>query len=140
MTMELVIFMLEFILLGIAGGLLGIFYRNCLKLRGMIFNWLYYGILKPWAEYYEDMEERDYVIEKSFGRNLLAFIAYPLGYCVYCSTTWITFFLCAIYLSGWESLPNWQTIVIGVLLATGIQHLIIVCSCRWIIHNHPDHL
>lgn len=138
--MELVTIMLEFILLGITGGLLGIFYRNCLKLRGMIFNWLYYGILKPWAEYYEDMEERGYIIEKSFGRSLLAFIAYPLGYCIYCSTTWITFFLCAIYLSSWESLPDWQTIVIGTLLATGVQHLIIVCSCRWIISNHPDHL
>lgn len=106
----------------------------------MIFNWWYYIVLKPWAEYYEDMEERGYIIEKSFGRSLLAFIAYPLGYCIYCSTTWITFFLCAIYLSSWEELPSWQTIVIGTLLSTGIQHIIILCSCRWIIHNHPDHL
>lgn len=139
--MEVVITMLEFILLGIAGGLLGIFYRNCLKPRGMIFNWWYYKVLKPWAEIEDDLYENETInMKPTKWQRVLAFIAYPLGYCIYCSTTWITFFLCAIYLSGWESLPNWQTIVIGVLLATGIQHLIIVCSCRWIIHNHPDHL
>lgn len=139
--MELIITMLEFILLGIAGGLLGLFYRNCLKPRGMIFNWWYYKVLKPWAEIEDDLYENETInMKPTKWQRVLAFIAYPLGYCIYCSTTWITFFLCAIYLTGWESLPNWQTIVIGVLLATGIQHLIIVCSCRWIIHNHPDHL
>ena len=132
--------LIEFFLLGVVGGLLGLFYRNCLKPENMIFNWLYYGILKPWAEHYEDMEERGYIIEKSFGRSLLAFIAYPLGYCIYCSTTWITFFLVAIYLSAWTILPDWQTIVIGTLFATGVQHLIVVCACRWIIHKHPDNL
>lgn len=130
----------EFMLLGLAGGLLGIFYRNCLKPQGMIFNWWYYKVLKPWAEIEDDLKENFISYELSFMDKVLRFIAYPLGYCIYCSTTWITFFLCAIYLSSWESLPDWQIIVIGVLLATGIQHLIIVCSCRWIIHNHPDNL
>lgn len=138
--MELITIMLEFILLGITGGLLGIFYRNCLKPRGMIFNWWYYKVLKPWAELEDDLDEQCVYYELSFMDKVRKFIAYPLGYCIYCSTTWITFFLCAIYLSGWEILPTWQTIVIGTLLATGVQHLIIVCSCRWIIHNHPDHL
>lgn len=139
--MELILIFIEFALLGITGGLLGIFYRNCLKPRGMIFNWWYYKVLKPWAEIEDDLHENETInMKPTKWQRVLAFIAYPLGYCIYCSTTWITFFLCVIYLSGWESLPNWQTIVIGVLLATGIQHLIIVCSCRWIIHNHPDHL
>ena len=106
----------------------------------MIFNFFYYQVLKPWAELEDDLNEQCVYYEMSFMDKFRAFIAYPLGYCIYCSTTWITFFLCAIYLSSWESLPNWQIIVIGVLLATGIQHLIIVCSCRWLIHNHPDHL
>lgn len=138
MTMAQVI--LEFILLGIAGGLLGLFYRNCLKPRNMIFNWFYWNILKPWAEYYEDLEEMCMISKKTFFRSFLAFIAYPLGYCIYCSTTWITFFLCAIYLSGWEVLPSWQITVIGVAMASGVQHLIIVCACRWLLNKHPDKL
>lgn len=129
---------LEFLLLGIVGGLLGIFYRNCLKPRGMIFNYIYYNILKPWAERPEDAEELGLKV-KTWDR-ILAFIAYPLGYCIYCSTTWITFFICAIYLSGWEVLPDWQTIVIGIAMATGVQHLIIVSACRWLISKHPDNL
>lgn len=133
--------MVEFILLGIAGGLLGLFYRNCLKAKGMLFNWLYYGILKPWAEIEDDLYDNECISMKpTRWQRLLAFIAYPLGYCVYCSSTWITFFLCAIYLSGWEILPTWQTIVIGVVMASGVQHLIIVCTCRWILYNHPDRL
>lgn len=136
--MAMVQVLIEFILLGIAGGLLGLFYRNCLKAKGMLFNWLYYGILKPWAEIEEDLEECG--LKATRWQKVLAFIAYPLGYCVYCSSTWITFFLCAIYLSGWEILPTWQTIVIGVVMASGVQHLIIVCTCRWILSNHPDRL
>ena len=30
--------MFEFMLIGLIGGLLGIFYRNCLKVEDMIFN------------------------------------------------------------------------------------------------------
>lgn len=47
----------EFILVGLVGGLLGLFYRNCLKPSGMIFNFIYYGWLKPWAECTEDIVE-----------------------------------------------------------------------------------
>jgi len=132
--------MLEFILLGITGGLLGLFYRNCLKPSGMIFNWWYYKVLKPWAEYEDTLQDLGIAYKLSFIDKVKAFVAYPLGYCIYCSTAWITFFLCAIYLSGWSILPTWQIIVIGVLLATGIQHIIVLCACRWIIHKHPDHL
>ena len=38
-------FVFEFILVGLVGGLLGIFYRNCLKVEDMIFHW-WYVILK----------------------------------------------------------------------------------------------
>ena len=49
--------LIDFILLGLAGGLLGIFYRNCLKGPNMIFNFIYYDYLKKWAELKEDLEE-----------------------------------------------------------------------------------
>lgn len=95
----------EFMIIGLIGGLLGIFYRNCLKVEDMIFSPLYKKVLKPWA----------------------------LG-----STTWITFFLCLLFLTSWEVLPKWQDIVIGVIAASGVQHLVVCAACRWLIHNHPD--
>lgn len=42
--------LLEFILLGLAGGLLGIFYRDCLKPKDMIFHKLYSKVFKPWVK------------------------------------------------------------------------------------------
>ena len=36
----------EFMIIGLIGGLLGIFYRNCLKVEDMIFNPLYKKVLK----------------------------------------------------------------------------------------------
>lgn len=42
--------LLEFILLGLAGGLLGIFYRNCLKPKDMIFYKLYSKVFKTWVK------------------------------------------------------------------------------------------
>lgn len=127
---------IEFFLIGFIGGLLGIFYRNCLKPKGMIFNIIYYGWLKKWAELPEDAEEAG-MKPRQIDR-VLSFIARPLGYCIYCSATWITFILCAIYLSSWEVLPKWQDIVIGVIAASGIQHITICIACRFLIHRHPD--
>ena len=129
---------IEFTLIGIIGGLLGMFYRNCLKPKGMIFNFIYYGYLKPWAEYYEDLEESGLEYKETFFRSFLAWIAKPLGYCIYCSTTWITFILCGLYLLSWEILPGWQYIVLAVITASVVQHLIVVISCRWLINGHPD--
>lgn len=127
---------LEFILIGFIGGLLGIFYRNCLKSQGMIFNWLYYEVFKPWVDLPEEAAEAGF--KPKFRHKVLAFIAYPLGYCIYCSTTWITFFLCILYLSSWEVLPKWQDIVIGVIAASGVQHIVVASACRWLIDKHPD--
>lgn len=128
----------EFMLIGLIGGLLGIFYRNCLKPEGMIFNFIYYNWLKPWAEYNEDLIDRGLVPKLTKWEKFRAWIAYPLGYCMYCSSTWITFFLCTIYLSSWETLPEWQDIVIGIIAASGVQHLVVICACRFLIHKHPD--
>ena len=37
---------LEGALIGVVGGLVGVFYRNCLKVKNMIFNPLYFGLRK----------------------------------------------------------------------------------------------
>ena len=63
--------MFEFMLLGVIGGLLGIFYRNCLKVEDMIFHPLYSKVFVPMV--------------KSSNR-FLHFIAYPLGFYIYCSS------------------------------------------------------
>lgn len=115
--------MFESMLIGFIGGLLGIFYRNCLKVENMIFNKLYTKVFVPMA---------------NSSNRFLSFIAYPLGYCIYRSTTWITFFLCLLFLTSWEVLPKWQDIVIGVIAASGVQHLVVCAACRWLIHKHPD--
>lgn len=128
----------EFILIGVIGGLLGIFYMNCLKAEGMIFNGFYYRILKPWAELEDDLEEECIYYQLSFADKLRKWISYPLGYCVYCSSTWITLILCGISLSAWEVLPKWQDITIGIIAASVIQHLTVACICRFVIYKHPD--
>lgn len=128
--------MSDFFLIGLIGGLLGIFYRNCLKPSNMIFNFIYYGWLKKWAELPETLEELNLKPRKI--DKFKAWIARPLGYCIYYTTTWITFFLCIIYLSSWEVLPCWQDIVIGVIAASGVQHIIVAAACKWLINGHPD--
>lgn len=121
----------EFIIIGIAGGLLGIFYRNCLKPKDMIFNKIY-KVLELWT-----ISSR-YDPRSSVFQRFLGWIAYPLGYCIYCSTPVITIILCIIYLSSWCVLPKWQYIVIGIVLAMGIQHIIVASACRWLINKHPN--
>lgn len=126
----------DLFIIGLIGGLLGLFYRNCLKVEGMIFNSIYYRWLKPWAEGPEDIEEAGFK-PKSWDK-IKAFVAMPLGYCMYCSATWITFLLSALYLSSYDILPMWQDIVIGVIAASVTQHLVVCIACRFLIHKHPD--
>ena len=130
-------FVFEFILVGLVGGLLGIFYRNCLKVEDMIFHW-WYVILKKWVKKSQMYCDIDGCHKPNLFWKFMGFIAYPLGFCIYCSTTWITFFLCALWLYNWQSLPDWNLIVIGVLAATGVQHLVVCCACRFLIYKHPD--
>lgn len=121
----------EFILIGLAGGLLGIFYRDCLKPKDMIFHKLYSKVFKV-------MVKKSRKEDATTFHKFLGFIAYPLGFCIYCSTTWITIFLTIIYLSSWRVLPQWQDIVIGTVMALGVQHLVVASACRWLINKHPD--
>lgn len=111
--------------------LLSRFSRDCLKPRDMIFHKLYSKVFKPWVK--KSKEEDATAFEKFLG-----WVAFLLGFCIYCSTTWIIIFICLLYLSSWEELPNWQDIIIGMVLALGVQHLIVASNCRWLISNHPD--
>jgi hypothetical protein len=105
------VLMFELMLLGVIGGLLGIFYP------------LYSKVFVPMVK---------------SGNRFLHFIAYPLGFCIYCSTFWITMLILILFLTSWDSLPKWQDIVIGIIAAEGVAHLIVCISCRFLIHKHPD--
>ena len=104
----MIVLILECMLLGIVAALTGIFYNSTLQ-TGSIFCKLGV-ILDDWAEN-----------EGGFK----SWIANPLGACIYCSTTWITIFIMAIYWLSWSSCPDIATIVICTLAAIGVQHLII---------------
>lgn len=120
-------------LLGLIGGLFGIFYSYSLKSQGGIFTSLYYKWLKPWAECYED------IIDAGFNPKLWdkvkAYVARFLGYCMYSSTLFITIIICVLYLSSWEDLSNSSSITIGVMSAISMQHLVVVISYKWLIHK-----
>ena len=117
-------FVFEFVLVGLVGGLLGIFYRNCLKVEDMIFHW-WYVILKKWVKKSQMYCDIDGCHTPNIWHKFLGFIAYPLGFCIYCSTTWITFFLCALWLYNWQSLPDWNLIVIVMMVIKFISVLMI---------------
>lgn len=102
----------------------------------MIFNSFYFNVLKPWVDRVQKWES--YGEPPTKWQEFLAWIAYPLGYCIYCSTTWITFLVCAFYLSAWGVMLCWQDIIVGIIAATGMQHLVVAMSCRFLIHKHPD--
>lgn len=131
----------EIIFIGLMAGLLGLFYRNCLKKKGMIFYPLYLR-LSRWvddAEFCRDYpieaEEEGYDLEYS---QFLGWIAYPLGYCIYCSTTWISILMFLIYMASYEVLFSWHWVLLGMLSVIGISHLVVLISCQYILSSHPD--
>ena len=129
----------EFALLGLIGGLIGLFYRNCLKGENQIFNFIYYRWLKPWAEIEDDLWCAGCIdIKPGKIDRFKAWSAYPLGYCIYCNATVITIILCILYLSSWEELPAWQNIMIGVITAIGVQHSVVLGASKYLMHEHPD--
>lgn len=131
----------EFLFIGLIGGLLGLFYRNILKGKDMIFAPIY-RILSFWVEqkkYGQDWREEAEAEGFNFRLwNLLGWIAYPLGYCIYCSTFWISLFLYILYISSWEDLPSWHWIIIGWVTVIGASHLVVTSACRWLVAGHPD--
>lgn len=131
----------EFLFIGLIAGLLGLFYRNCLKGENMIFNPIYL-IFKRWvnnAEFCRDWPKE--AEEEGYNLRLwaiLGWIMYPLGYCIYCSTTWISIFSYILYLCSWEELPSWHRVILGLITVMGVSHLIVLCACKWILQGHPD--
>ena len=136
----------EFILLGLVGGLIGLFYRNCLKGENQMFNFIYYRWLKPWAEIKDDLWCNECInIKPRKIDRFKAWLAYPLGYCIYCNTTTITIILCMLYISSWEELPASreempasQNVIIGVIAAIGVQHLVVLVVSKYLMNKHPD--
>lgn len=131
----------EFLFIGLIAGLFGLFFRNCLKGENMIFE-PYYLFLKNFVDQAEFCREFRTVAEEE-GMNIklylfLGWLAYPLGYCIYCTTTWISIFLYILYISSWEVLPSWHWVVIGLITAMSISHLVVLSSCKWLLHEHPD--
>lgn len=110
------------IIIGIAGALLGAFYRNCLKAPNMIFNF-WYRILDRWVE-------KSRLPDSTFASKVVAFIAYPLGYCIYCSTTWVAELL---YFFTAEEFT-----LLGFVIVLGVQHLVTVMYCKFLISGNED--
>ena len=129
----------EFILLGLVGGLIGLFYRNCLKGKNQVLNFIYYRWLKPWAEIKDDLWCNECInIKPRKIDRLKAWLAYPLGYCIYCNTTVITIILCMSYLSSGREVPADQNVAIGVIAAIGVQHLVVLVVNKYLMNKHPD--
>lgn len=88
-------------------GLLGIFYRNILKEKNMI--------LAPLFSVLDKMVSRG---------GFLKWLAYPLGYCIYCSTTWIAIIGFIIV---------YRVIALEVLIPIAISHLVVDVYCKYVL-------
>ena len=135
-------------IVAIVAAMLGIFYRNCLKGENMIFSG-WYNILARWVRL-KDISRYSEIGVLAYGptkwSRFKAWIAFPLGYCIYCSTTWIAIILYFGY-TGYDAYNYYlegityylvAEYLLGFLLTIGLQHLIILASCKWIIQYHPD--
>jgi hypothetical protein len=112
--------LLESVIIGIGGAFLGIFFRNCLKPRNMIFNF-WYDILQNWV-----LSSRR--PGASMWRKFKGKIAYPLGYCIYCTATWITIFM-HIYFLGFNEY---------LIFSGSIQHIVIVLFCKYVLSGFEE--
>lgn len=109
----------ECMMLGFISCTIGIFYNYTLEYNH-IFGKMG-AILTYWADF------PDEIIDAGFFPKPLdkfkAWIANPLGACIYCSTTWITIFIMVLYWMSWDVPPKWENIIIGTLTAIGMQHI-----------------
>jgi hypothetical protein len=138
-------YIIEVFFLSILAAASGIFYRNCLKGSNMIFNFLYV-ILQRWAERKIEITFSSSIEDKKRINNipkvtmlwykLLKFIAYPLGYCTYCTVPWISIILTCSWFYFTPTSP--LHFIVGVLGVITISHVFICIGYRWLIYNHPD--
>ena len=129
-------FILDSFLIGIIGGLLGVFYRNCLKVEGMIFH-SFYKKLKKWERRSHHFAIGSAIHNPTLKDKLLGTISYPLGFCIYCSTPWITILIYLLSLID-HTIPPLNILIIGVLFSLAISHIIVCICCRFLIYKHPD--
>lgn len=94
-------------LFGLTVGLLGIFYRNVLKEKDMI--------LQPLNRVFEAMVEKG---------GFLKLIAFPLGYCIYCSTTWIA-------VIGYGLV--YKKLSFEVFIPIAVSHIIVDYYCKYVL-------
>ena len=116
----------ESILLGVVAWMIGLFYNYTLE-NNHIFGKIG-AILNYWADLPDEIVDAGFTpkpIDK-----FKAWIANPLGACIYCSTTWITIFIMALYWLSWSGLPKWEDIIIGTLAAIGMQHVLLRLWCH----------
>lgn len=116
------IWILESMLIGLVGGLFGLFYRNVEKGKNMLLNRWFFMVLQPMA----------------FSKwGFVRFIARPLGYCVYCTTFWITLAIYLLYY-GFPVKEIWELWTIGLIAAEGVQHIILFLIIEKFIEGSKD--
>lgn len=119
-------FIFECMVLGFVSCLIGIFYNYILE-----YNHIFGKIgstLNYWSEFPEIVEDKGFKVKPI--DSFKAWIANPLGACIYCSTTWITILIMVLYWSSWSGLPKWEDIIIGTLAAIGMQHVLLRLWCH----------
>lgn len=106
-------------LLGFVSCLVGIFYNYILgnnHLFGKIGN-----ILNRWVELPDEIIDAGF-FPKPIDR-FKAWVAKPLGACIYCSTTWISIFTMFLYWMSIEEDVPAEYAFIGILTTVGMQHV-----------------
>lgn len=95
------------IILGVISCNVGIFYNYTLQ-YGAIFSRL--------GEYLSRLSNKG---------GIRAFIANPLGDCIYCNTTWLTILIMSLYWVSTSTPPNTAYVILSYLAGLGIQHVIL---------------
>lgn len=149
--------------LGVVAGLFGIFLRTCM-LEDMIF-YPWYKLLSKWVgagdyagivlDEVKGLKGTDSVYMDDCGKTwkypmpgsekealyvalLLKWLAFPLGYCVYCTTTWIALLMAFLWFNSYEIPPVWEDITICIITILAIQHFMVAWCRKSLIKWHPD--
>lgn len=121
----MITYIFDCMMLGFVSCLVGIFYNYTLG------NNHIFGKIGATLNYWADLP--DEIIDAGFFPKPIdkfkAWIANPLGACIYCNTTWITIFIMVLHWLSWNVAPKWENIIIGTLTAIGIQHVWVRLWC-----------
>lgn len=120
----------EFIFIGIIAAFFGMFYRMCLVNEDFILH-SWYLELSYWV--YRAAGSETSIVDKIKG-----WLAYPLGYCIYCYTPWISIILYILYLCSFYDLPSWHWIIIGGVAVLGTAHVTLATLIKYLLKDHPD--